>query len=189
MNAQTKRTCKTCGLSLPMAAFPKVGTKRQYLGHHCKSCFQEAKRLKHKEWRDANRKHIREYSRTMMQQRREAMPPDQRAEYLAKMCEAARIRRDKLRMVVFAAYGGYKCTCCGETEPHFLSLDHVNNDGYKRRKEGEPYGGERFYRMLINQGFPKDFQVLCMNCNHGKSRNGGICPHQSKEPSTTRRKP
>jgi hypothetical protein len=25
---------------------------------------------------------------------------------------------------------GNKCACCGETNPVFLSLDHINNDGY-----------------------------------------------------------
>ena len=33
------------------------------------------------------------------------------------------------------AYGGYKCTCCGETEPKFLSIDHTG------------------------------YQILCHNCN------------------------
>jgi ABC-type uncharacterized transport system substrate-binding protein len=35
-----------------------------------------------------------------------------------------------------------------------------------------------FYKWLARNGYPSGFQILCMNCNHGKSRNGGVCPHQ-----------
>jgi hypothetical protein len=44
--------------------------------------------------------------------------------------------------------------------------------------------GNSFYMWLIRRGFPVGFQVLCFNCNIGRSMNGGICPH--KEGSTTR---
>jgi hypothetical protein len=27
-------------------------------------------------------------------------------------------------------------------------------------------------------GYPEGFQVLCMNCNWGRYRNGGVCPHE-----------
>lgn len=34
------------------------------------------------------------------------------------------------------------------------------------------------YRWLKKQGFPKgDFRVMCFNCNLGRQRNGGECPH------------
>ena len=28
------------------------------------------------------------------------------------------------------------------------------------------------------QDFPEGFQILCFNCNAGKHRNGGRCPHE-----------
>jgi hypothetical protein len=37
----------------------------------------------------------------------------------------------------------------------------------------------------VKHRFPAGFQVLCLNCNHGRFRNGGICPHQRSEGSTT----
>ena len=74
------------------------------------------------------------------------------------------------------AYGGYRCACCGETEPLFLQLDHIENNGNIHRKQ-EGISGARLYRDLIKQGFPPGFQVLCANCNHGKHRNHGVCPH------------
>lgn len=62
----------------------------------------------------------------------------------------------------------------------FLTIDHVANDGAEMRRNGT-YGnsGTAFYQWLRKSGFPAGFQVLCMNCNHGKHRNGGVCPHKT----------
>ncbi len=91
--------------------------------------------------------------------------------------EAAKTRRLNavLKDKVFMAYGGWVCACCGETEKSFLTIDHINNDGYKLRKvQGH---SSDFYRWLKNHGFPSGYQVLCMNCQFGKRMNNGICPH------------
>jgi hypothetical protein len=80
-------------------------------------------------------------------------------------------------------YGG-KCNCCGESNPLFLTIDHVNNDGYKIRPRnkkgnyGSPFSGH-YYKQIIKAGFPKDLQLLCWNCNCGKARNKGVCPHKT----------
>lgn len=88
-----------------------------------------------------------------------------------------------LRHEAIMAYGGYKCACCGETEPLFLSIDHINNDGAEHRRslgyEGNGKGASSAtYSWLKKNGYPGGFQVLCMNCNTGKARNNGICPHK-----------
>lgn len=78
-----------------------------------------------------------------------------------------------LRNEVLNAYGN-ACACCGETEPCFLAVDHIFNDGAKHRQNI----GRNLYRWLRNNNFPKDrFQLLCHNCNAAKSLYG-ICPHQ-----------
>ncbi len=41
-------------------------------------------------------------------------------------------------------------------------------------------GGHKFYKWLRDAGYPDGFQVLCMNCNHAKYRNGGILPQTLK---------
>lgn len=122
--------------------------------------------------------------RDKMQKRRGAMlaqmTPLQQAEFRAK--EAAKSMRlnAKLREEVFASYGGFRCACCGETERLFLTIDHVENDGAEMRKNGtHSRGGTQFYQWLRKNKFPAGFQVLCMNCNSGKHRNGGTCPHKS----------
>lgn len=91
-----------------------------------------------------------------------------------------RKRRAQAKAAVFAAYGD-KCACCGETEKCFLSIDHVNNDGAKFRREvlgNRTLAGFHTYRWLMRHNFPKGYQVLCMNCQWGKKLNSGICPHQ-----------
>lgn len=78
-----------------------------------------------------------------------------------------------LRLDVMNHYGN-KCKCCGESHIDFLSIDHINNDGYKNRnKQGT---GVKFYRWIIKNNYPNDLQILCYNCNQAKQY-VGICPH------------
>lgn len=83
----------------------------------------------------------------------------------------------KAKEEVFAYYGG-KCICCGESNLGFLTLDHVNGGGTAHRKAYSSHG--RLYANVRKLGFPNDFQILCMNCNWGRHRQGrnGICPHK-----------
>jgi hypothetical protein len=81
----------------------------------------------------------------------------------------------RLRKEVLQEYGG-KCACCGEPEPMFLGIDHINNDGAAHRRELKT----TLYRYLKDNNYPKDrFQILCHNCNIAK----GLykeCPHKTK---------
>lgn len=92
------------------------------------------------------------------------------------MRQSNRRQRDRLRTEMFAAYGN-SCSCCGESELLFLDLDHINNDGALDRQVNGC--GVKLLGRLKKAGWPKDqYQLLCSNCNQGKQRNGGICPHQ-----------
>jgi hypothetical protein len=84
--------------------------------------------------------------------------------------------RDKRKDLIFNHYGGYICSCCGETRKPFLTIDHINNDGYIQRKELGS-GGSRLYNWLWTNKLPVGFRVMCCNCNFGRFRNKGICPH------------
>ena len=80
---------------------------------------------------------------------------------------------------VFVAYGN-KCACCGETQREFLSLDHVNNDGAKQRRELNKTNHKSTrstYYWAIKNNFPPSLQLLCYNCNMSKGFRG-YCPHQ-----------
>lgn len=83
----------------------------------------------------------------------------------------------RLKNEVYAAYGGYLCVCCGETHEALLTLDHINNDGAEHRKETKK-NAKGIYGDLKKKGYPKIMQVMCHNCNFGRYRNGGVCPHK-----------
>lgn len=88
--------------------------------------------------------------------------------------------RDQVKAETIAAYGG-ACQCCGENIAELLTIDHVNNDGFKDKVSRESRTrllGVGFYRRLKKAGWPKDnFQLLCYNCNCAKARDG-VCPHE-----------
>lgn len=74
------------------------------------------------------------------------------------------------------AYGG-KCSCCGEAEHRFLTLEHVNRDGGKHRA-AVGKSALTVYMDLKRRGWPKDgYTVFCWNCNMA-TRYGEPCPHR-----------
>ena len=98
--------------------------------------------------------------------------------------DRAKEYHQNLKFSVMAIYseGQPKCACCGTTWIEFLSIDHINNDGAKHRRE--LYGnrircGYDFYKWLKDNDFPEGFRVLCMSCNHSYGH-FGYCPHNFK---------
>lgn len=91
----------------------------------------------------------------------------------AKSNEQTKARWHKLRSDFLKLYGGV-CVCCGESEPKFLTLDHVNNDGKKHRSQS---GNFKIYQDAIAVRDDTRFQILCWNCNCAKG-SWGVCPHQ-----------
>lgn len=88
----------------------------------------------------------------------------------------------RLKASVYEYYGAV-CNCCGETRSTMLSVDHVNNDGYKdRNNTSRGSSTSRLYAKIIRLSFPADYQILCMNCNFSKKRNGGRCEHKTETP-------
>lgn len=76
-------------------------------------------------------------------------------------------KRAELKQEVIKEYGG-ACNVCGATDHEFLCVDHIYNDGKEERKEKGT--GDKFYRWLKDNNFPKDrYQLLCFNCNHLKA--------------------
>jgi len=177
------RKCKKCGETKPLIEgfHPHDGGGRR---HECKACFRQ----RFNAWA-ASRRPITNAQAKAGYHRRKAENPewyerrkaDRRIGNRLGETTASYARRQ--RDDAYAAYGGPICACCGETEVMFLTLDHIENNGKEMRKQ---HGlGSAFYAWLKRNSWPAGFQVLCMNCNFGKARNKGVCPHKShQEPST-----
>lgn len=80
--------------------------------------------------------------------------------------------RRKLRKDFISMYGGV-CTCCGESNFKFLSIEHLLGQVGKKKD-----GSARAYAKALKFYQPDIYTVLCFNCNMGKSLNRGVCPHQ-----------
>lgn len=102
------------------------------------------------------------------------------ADTRARANELQKKRYRALRAQIIFAFVSV-CQCCGEAEPMFLELDHISNDGAAHRREiGR--GSHATYKRVKDAGFPRDrFRLLCANCNQGRQRNGGMCPHHQQQ--------
>lgn len=79
--------------------------------------------------------------------------------------EKDKIRRTNLKLEVYRHYSpALICQWpnCGISDLRVLSLDHINNDGYKHGKTCGGQGAGVWYWIKRN-GFPEGFQILCMN--------------------------
>ena len=171
------RTCKKCHTERPIEEFRFTNKKRGWKAWECKTC--EKRRIQ--KWYVESKQRIRQLyaspeGKEIREKARKNVANWQKGKGRDKHNANALHYYYRLQEATFNAYGGYKCNCCGETEPLFLTIDHVNNDGNKHRKKFQSTG-DGLYKWLKQNGYPEGFQVLCMNCNHGKRRNGGICPH------------
>ena len=86
--------------------------------------------------------------------------------------------RAKLWDEFFAAYG-QRCECCRETQRFFLTIEHIGNDGKAARLQN--IQSHQRLLALKRLGWPSTVVVRCFNCNCGRERNGGICPHRMIE--------
>lgn len=89
-----------------------------------------------------------------------------------------RLGRVRLRHDIVIFLGG-KCSCCPESRPNRLTVDHVHNDG---GRSDLPRGGADLYKKILNGvALKSDFQLLCWNCNFSKHLGGGVCVHQRSQ--------
>lgn len=101
-----------------------------------------------------------------------------------KLCHAKRTGKlhQKLRLEALKYYSGGdpKCSCCGESQLEFLTLDHIDGSGAEERKNVK--SGRNTAYLAKKRGYPPGYRVLCMNCNFALGMSG-YCPHNP--PSTT----
>jgi hypothetical protein len=152
---------------------------------------REEKRKYHQEHREEEREYRKKNKEKIKEQKRQYEITH--AEQLRKYRSEHRSPKNKnyapnrarilennrlARLKVINAYGG-KCVCCGESEPCFLAIDHIDNNGaYMRKNKLHPKNGRELYYWIIKNNYPDIFQILCHNCNSAKAYYR-ICPHQT----------
>ncbi len=91
-------------------------------------------------------------------------------QYLNRKLGLGRLNYWKSRARVLSAYGNV-CVECGEDDPVVIQLDHIDSGLAKQQRGQRKYGasGQTIYAMVIREGFPDDYQLLCANCNIRKA--------------------
>jgi len=163
---------------------------KKWASRRCKSCVHEAnakawvkygRAYYQRSWRKTNPEKNKKYQQKQYRKHRDKRVAEARAYRLKHpelIKEQDRKSRMKLKVEVINAYGG-KCSCCGEDELIFLTIEHINHDGKKHRDRTG--AGKGMYRDLKRRGFPKNgFTVFCWNCQMA-TRYGDPCPHKLYE--------
>lgn len=79
--------------------------------------------------------------------------------------------------------GNVRCECCGIDDIDFLTLDHIQNDGAKEKKEiSNGQGGQWLYAKIMKNKSKvshERYRILCFNCNSARGAMG-VCPHEMR---------
>ena len=175
-------TCVTCERVHDVAEYTASELKRP--SPRCRPCARE----KYLRWKN---KDLGRYRRSYARGNRLSWADPVKRE---KMKAAMNRRNRALRDGAFMALGD-RCACCGEVNSLFLQIDHIHNDGWTHRKRlGNGIMSNSQYRLYkeILSGKTEGLQLLCANCNWGKARNNGICPHEEerlRKPRLVKEKP
>lgn len=85
--------------------------------------------------------------------------------------------RWKLKLEALNAYGGH-CSICGISNPQYLTVDHIDNDGADHREQvmgSRRAAGWNFYAWLRKEKYPPGYQILCWNHNSSKDTHPELC--------------
>jgi len=179
-----QRTCKKCGETKAAAEFEVYNKLRGWRRWECRACIKRRVQA----WAAQSKTVIHKVASNpaYLRNRENAIAAATRwnREHPERRRKTALAHYYRMQHQAMLAYGGYVCACCGETEPLFLTLDHINGDGAEIRRNIGTLGGTKLYKWLRDNGWPPGYQVLCLNCNQGRYRNGGVCPHQQKGVTT-----
>lgn len=128
-----------------------------------------------REWRKKNPEKCRLHELTKRERHGDRLRARSRDYYQRVLKERLAFKWQELRAELIAAYGSC-CACCGELEPRFLTLEHINRDGADHRKRVGGWGS-KIYMDLKKRNWPKEgLTLLCWNCNVS-TRYGDPCPH------------
>lgn len=150
-----QKRCSRCAVDKDVSAFGRCKSEPDGLNRECKACRRE----RWNQNRDKYIAHHREWSAR------------------TENADSGRRWRKQIRAEMLVAYGS-RCTCCGEVEPEFLTLDHVGGMTDENHPWSTKQRGTTIYGKLKKLGWPQDrYRLLCMNCNWA-IRFTQVCPHR-----------
>lgn len=169
-------------------------TKKNYLHKYYEEHKNEIKKRHHeyfsthrekfkenlRKWELKNPEKVKERSKRYREKNKEKIRIMRKEKYFI-YAKKQKEYKNNMILKVLIHYSGNQphCQCpeCNENNIKFLTIDHINGGGNKHRKQ---LGGSGFaiYKWLIHNNYPEGYQVLCYNCNCGKNRNNGVCPHK-----------
>lgn len=161
------RTCAECGNTKALDSFTWIKKSKGYRAYTCKVCKSKRQMILFKKRMEDP---IEKQKILDRQNKAYHENKDRYRKYAKKSYE-------KSRNAVLHAYGGEnpECICCGEKDKRFLCVDHIDGRGNEHRRSIKMFN---FTLWLKNKNFPSGFQLLCFNCNMGKSLHNNICPHK-----------
>lgn len=162
----------------------RIKKRRKELYNLNKPIRSEKKKEYQKQWRHENKEYLKEYNKKHHQLKKTERNIHSRLYYKTNrdmLVIKQRKYNNKMKIQIYNHYSNFniKCNCCGESMIEFLSIDHINNDGFEHRKTVG--NGTALYKWLISNNYPLGFQILCHNCNFAKGKDKDhICPHKRK---------
>lgn len=175
------KICSMCNTEKSLSEFFKHKSTKDGYATICKVCKRSVENRVNAEKRagvyasKCRKIRLSDEDRALRLEQQKEYHKKYREEHADELRERKREYRRQLRLEGIQAYGG-KCSCCGESQIEFLTLEHVHGRDTDDTTGGK--GGEKAWMRLKKNGWPKDgFTILCFNCNCAKGIYG-ICPHQ-----------
>jgi hypothetical protein len=148
-----KKYCPCCKCDLPTDLFGFAKQSSDGLTSYCKKCKTERRRIIRLKERRTGTGY---YGSAKVKEQQKIW--DRRS---AKKKNKKKRNKLKLKIVGHYSNGTMACNRCKFADIRALSIDHINGDGAKHRRE---VPGLQLYGWLETNNFPDGFQVLCMNC-------------------------
>lgn len=152
------KQCLICKQLKPITDFCIRRSEKDGHNTYCKDCSSIIKKQKHREHK--------------------LLPPIEYVKWREKQNAIRKASRTRIKLEVFTHYCKGTPKCANPFHLHseditdldLLTLDHINGDGYKERKEldGLVEKGAAFYRYIKKQDYPPKYQILCWNCQAKK---------------------
>ena len=150
------RACTKCGVVKPLDGFRKNRAYHDGYTRQCVECIGDRRRERYHSGPAIERELSKEWA-TANRERIQARATERRVRALAMYSDTAEP----------------SCACCGEGTLAFLTFEHIAGGGRQHRQRT---GGGGFLSWLLGER-REGIEVLCMNCNHGRRVNHGVCPH------------